>query len=291
MSFKPSRILINGRFVNSEYSVSIFSPSFQYGLNVFEGIRAYVQEKGGLKVFMLSEHCKRLIKSSELLGFNTNLTKEIIEKDINFLLNTENPSEDIYIKYMLCFLEKGNWSKVDNIDRVVFFYPVKSNLCESISSKANFSSFKRISNNSLLPQIKCGANYINSRMAYLETVRFGFDFPLLINENGFVSESSGACIFIIKDGVLSTPASYSHILGSITRNAIIDLVKNNKNIPIKDISETQITRFDVLSADEVFLVGTNVEIRIISEIDNVKFKSEIVHKIINQFKNLVRSLR
>jgi len=39
------------------------------------------------------------------------------------------------------------------------------------------------------------------------------------------------------------------------------------------------------------LVGTNVEIRIISEIDNVKFKSEIVQKIINQFQNLVRSLR
>ncbi len=182
MSFNPSRILINGRFVNSEYSVSIFSPSFQYGLNVFEGMRAYAQEKGGLKVFMINEHCKRLIKSSELLGFKTNLTKEIVEKDINFLLNSENPSEDIYIKYMLCFLGKGNWSKVENIDRVVFFYPVKSNLCESISSKANFSSFKRISNNSLLPQIKCGANYINSRMAYLETIRFGFDFPLLINE-------------------------------------------------------------------------------------------------------------
>ena len=136
-----------------------------------------------------------------------------------------------------------------------------------------------------------GLEVSSREQQHLETIRFGFDFPLLINENGFVSESSGACIFIIKDGVLSTPASYSHILGSITRNAVIDLVKNNKNIPIKDISETQITRFDVLSADEVFLVGTNVEIRIISEIDNVKFKSEIVQKIINQFQNLVRSLR
>jgi len=290
MSFNPSRILINGNFSEVENCVSVFSPSFQYGLNVFEGIRAYRKLNGDLNVFLLHEHSKRLIKSAELLGFNIHLTPEDIEKDVTLLLNTENPSEDIYIKYLLSFLGQGSWSQVNKIDRVVFFYPLKSNLCTSnLSSTANFSSFKRISNNSLPPQIKCGANYMNSRMAFLESNRFGFDFPLLINENGFISESSGACIFIIKSGILLTPDSSSHILGSITRNFIIDLVKNNKDIPIKNIEEAQLTRFDILSADEVFLVGTNVEIRVISEIDNMKFNSEIVQKIIYYFEKFVRS--
>ena len=64
---------------------------------------------------------------------------------------------------------------------------------------------------------------------------------------------------------------------------------NNKDIPIKDFSEAQLTRFDILSADEVFLVGTNIEIRIISQIDNIKFNSVIVKKIISHFDNFVRS--
>ena len=291
MSFSPSRILINGTFSKSDLRVSIFSPSFQYGLNIFEGIRAYRQNDGTIKTFMVHSHIDRLINSSKLIGFNIDLNSKLIQDDINFLLEQEKPNKDIYIKYMLCFLGEGNWAQIENIDRVVFFYPLESNLqSQKLSSTANFSSYKRISSNTLSPQIKCGANYINSRMAFLESKRYGCDFPLLINENGYISESSGACIFIIKDNNLLTPNFASDILKSITREVIINLVSDNKIIPIKNIFETQLSRFDILSADEVFLVGTNIEIRIIRMIDNIKFDNKVTTKIIKEFNKLVRSI-
>ena len=127
-------------------------------------------------------------------------------------------------------------------------------------------------------------------MAFLESKRYGCDFPLLINENGYISESSGACIFIIKDNNLLTPNFASDILKSITREVIINLVSDNKIIPIKNIFETQLSRFDILSADEVFLVGTNIEIRIIRMIDNIKFDNKVTTKIIKEFNKLVRSI-
>ena len=192
---------------------------------------------------------------------------------------------------MLCFIDDSNWAKTEQIDRVVFFYDLKSNLeIPSKTSSANFSSFKRLSNNSIPPQIKCGANYINSRMAFLESKRFGFDFPLLINENGFISESSGSCIFIIKNKILFTPHSSSHILDSITRKKIIELVNGDQETKIKEVKETQLTRFDILSAHEVFLVGTNIEIRPIVKIDNIRFNTEITNQIIRAFSKLVRDI-
>lgn len=289
MTFSPSKILINGKFVNSEFSVSVFSPSFQYGLNVFEGIRSYLQDDGSSVPFLLEEHAKRLIQSARLIGFECKIDINTILNDINILLEESKIDKDIYIKYLLCVLGEGNWSQVDCIDRVVFYYPLKSNLNNSqLNSTANFSSIKRISNNAMPPQIKCGANYVNSRMAALESARSGFDFPFLLNENGFISESSGSCIFIIKEKVLLTPYISSHVLSSITRNKIIKMANN---IPqIKKIVETNLTRYDILSADEIFLVGTNIEIRPITFIDGHKFIPNITLDIMYKLSKLVRTL-
>ena len=84
--FSPSPILINGNLVESDssYAVSVFSPSFQYGLNVFEGIRVYVNEKKYYP-FLLDQHINRLIESSKLLMINDTPDGREIENDINLL--------------------------------------------------------------------------------------------------------------------------------------------------------------------------------------------------------------
>ena len=80
------------------------------------------------------------------------------------------------------------------------------------------------------PTIKCGANYINSRLAHLDAVKNGFDTALLINNNGTISESTGACFFGIKNNKLITPPISSSILDSITRKTIIQISKKLLNI-------------------------------------------------------------
>ena len=120
------------------------------------------------------------------------------------------------------------------------------------------------------PKIKCGANYINSRYAHLEAQSRGFDSAILLDRNGFVSEAPGSCIFIIKDGILKTPPIFSSVLRSITRDSIIKFSKKSLNI---ETIEQSLTRIDLLTADEIFLCGSAMEISKVNRIEN--------HKIIN----------
>ena len=60
---------------------------------------------------------------------------------------------------------------------------------------------------------------------------------------------------------------------------------------IKKVVESNLSRYDILSADEIFLVGTNIEIRPITFIDGHKFKPNITLEIMDKFNKLVRTLK
>ena len=95
--FKPSKAIINGKISDniSNQCVSIFSPSFQYGLTIFEGIRAY-NTSDGMKPFLVDEHIKRLVRSWKLLGLGEIPAEKIVEDDINLLLTFLEKKENIY---------------------------------------------------------------------------------------------------------------------------------------------------------------------------------------------------
>ena len=126
------------------------------------------------------------------------------------------------------------------------------------------SKWERINENSMPPTIKCGANYINSRLAHLDAVKNGFDTALLINNNGTISESTGACFFGIKNNKLITPPISSSILDSITRKTIIQISKEllNINTEIREVKLEEIELFE-----EIFLCGTSIEIFPVAKIN------------------------
>ncbi len=269
MGFEPIKILINGEELSSDddRQVSIYSPSFQYGLSILEGLRGYSHE-GKIKLWELEPHIKRLIRSSKLIGFDlpVNIEKEI-ENDV-YKLTKNIPAEDIYLKFLLSYIQEGSWNTTRTPDRVAFIYPLKSNLRTSNnfpSAKGEFTSYERINANSLSPYIKCGANYINSRLAFLE-VNFNREetiYPIFLTKNGLISESSGSAVFIIKKNKLITPPIKNDILPSITRNFLIEKICPQINL---QVVEKDINRWELLDSEGVFLVGTNVEILNISNI-------------------------
>ena len=287
--------LVNGGLVKKDdcMQVSVFSPSFQYGLTVFEGIRGYITEKGCIRLFKLHEHIARLIRSADLIQFNININEDKIEKDIYKLIEENKPKEDFYIKYMLCILNEGTWSSCSPIDRVCFLYTSKSNLRSKgyPTCKADFTSVFRIDNNSMPPKIKCGANYINSRLGYLDVNNNNKDnkdkfFPIFLNSSGYVTESSGSCLFIISGDTIKTPPISSSILESITRKHIIEIARSICDLSILEI---ELDRWDILGADILFLAGTSIEIRVVEEVNGKKYKlnNHILQIIINEFKRSI----
>ena len=71
---------------------------------------------------------------------------------------------------------------------------------------------------------------MNSRLAHIEAVENKFDTALLLDNKGFISESTGSTIFLVKNNKLFTPSLDSSILDSITRKSIIELADKLHNI-------------------------------------------------------------
>jgi len=100
-------------------------------------------------------------------------------------------------------------------------------------------------------------------MAKIEAVRAGCEEALMLNHKGEVAECTGDNIFIIKNGVLTTPPIDAGILEGVTRNVVLELAVK-LGIPAK---ETPFTRHDVFVADECFLTGSGAELIPVVSID------------------------
>lgn len=271
-SFTPSSVIFNGESIPArEMHINPFSPSFQYGLNVFEGVRGYLDSDGQIIPLLLDEHLKRLESSARLMRLDKELNIDRVKRDVEMLLSNEPPDKDIYIKIMVFTNSDAAWSYTGDVDTCVFYYGLASALrAESPRTvEGKICSFRRIDANVFPPKIKAGPNYINSRLGFLEVnppeSNSGSRFPLFLNSDGFVSESSGSCLFLAKEGRLVTPGLNASILPSITRRHLLDYFKGIEGDVV--VSEGDVDRWDLYDADEVFVCGTNIEVASMVEID------------------------
>jgi branched-chain amino acid aminotransferase len=124
------------------------------------------------------------------------------------------------------------------------------------------SSYTRHHVNITMCKAKANGNYLNSMLALQEALDCGYDEALLLDNEGYVSEGSGENIFIVRNGVLSTPDLASALEG-ITRETIFVLAKE-KGL---EVLEKRITRDEVYIADEAFFTGTAAEVTPIRELD------------------------
>jgi branched-chain amino acid aminotransferase len=117
------------------------------------------------------------------------------------------------------------------------------------------SSVPRNSTNALDPRVK-SLNYLNNILARMEAVDAGVSEAIMLNAAGMVAEATGDNVFIVRDGVVATPPPHAGILAGITRGVVLDLAAK-VNIPV---SQRDLTRYDLYTADECFLTGTAAEV-------------------------------
>ncbi len=229
-------IWFDGKIVDvNDAKINVLSPTSQFGLNVFEGIRCYWNKQSQqLYAFRLEDHLKRLKRSQKLL-------------------------QTLFVDGF------GSWSSASPVNMIIS--PIQKAKTNPEYNKKGLncciSSWRRISDSSLSPRIKCGANYINSRMAQLEALKNGYDTAIFLNAHETVSEGPGSCLFMVKDGVLYTPLLTDSVLESITRDTVM---KISKVLGI-DTIERSIDRTELYTCDEAFLCGSAMEITPIFSID------------------------
>ncbi len=98
---------------------------------------------------------------------------------------------------------------------------------------------------------KTGSLYPNSGRMIIEAHKRGFDNALARDMNGNVAETASSNIFIVKDGVVFTPAPNGTFLAGITRARVIGLLRDAGY----EVREATVTVEDVADADEIFTSG------------------------------------
>ena len=235
---------------------------------VFEGIRGYLNpDDGSVAIFRLTEHMERLQTSMRLLRMHSQFSTEELSKALLELARANGASDDIYLQ-PLAFTAGTFWGSRAALDQapeiLITMRPTESALLSGRTLTAGVSSWARIDDTAMPPRIKALPNYLNSRLGANEAARHGYDAPIFLNQQGKVSESSGSCIFLVRNGVAITPPVTASILESITRASVIELLRDALGVTVQ---ERAVDRTELYVASEVFLCGTAMEIAPIAEID------------------------
>lgn len=264
---KDRVIWLDGEILHvNDAKINVLSPTAQFGLNVFEGIPCYWNdEKKQLFAFRLGDHYKRLKRSQRLLQLQDKYTALELKKAFIDVIKANDYRENISVRQTLFVDGFGSWGSEERVSMFVAPIPRAKTSVEYNKKGLHccVSSWRRINDNTLSPRIKCGANYINSRMAQREALRNGYDTTIFLNDLGKVAEGPGSCLFLVRDGKLVTPMITDSVLESITRDTILTLAKEMGIM----VEERTVDRTELYMCEEAFLCGSAMEITPVYSVD------------------------
>ncbi len=250
-----NKVYLNGKLVDKAQAVvSVFDHGLLYGDGVFEGIRVY-----NGKVFLLEEHVDRLYESAAAIRLEIPMTRP----DMAAAVRDTAGANGIADGYVRLVVTRGAGTlgldpkKTANPQIIVIADTISLYPHEMYEQGLKLITASTIRNHpqALSPRIK-SLNYLNNILAKVEGSDAGCVEALMMNHLGHVAECTGDNIFIVKNGILSTPSTDSGILEGITRNCVIRLAREAGI----EVRETTLIRHDIYVADECFLTGTAAEV-------------------------------
>ncbi len=256
------KIHLNGRLVpEKDAKVSVFDHGLLYGDGVFEGIRAYAG-----RVFMLEAHLDRLYQSAKAIDLKIPVTPAKLAADVVAACKA-NRVKDGYIRLVVTrgvgTLGLNPYTckrpQVIIIAGTIQLYPKE--LYETGMAIVTVGTIRNHTE-AINPRIK-SLNYLNNILAKIEAINAGVAECLLLNPQGFVAEASGDNVFAVQGKTLVTPPTWCGALRGVTRDVVMDLARAEGLTVREDV----LTRYDLYTADEVFLTGTAAEIIGVTTLD------------------------
>ncbi len=277
---------------NSFPGLPLVNYTTQYGMGCFEGLKAYPQKDGSLKLFRPDENAARMFKSMKGLMMPPfpekmflEASKTVVKKNMACGFAPEYDSEwekDNYITGHAVYLRPFTYSEpaiglgVSNRPWVVIVATPVGAYFAPGNSKAVVTDKARATPNGT-GWIKCNANYVIPILAKKEAVNAGYMEAIFLDsvEKKYVEEGSSCNIFFkLKDGTLITPELGDTILPGINRKSVIELAGDmgtkveERKVPIAEVME---------KADECFVTGTAAGVSYIESI-TLKGKTLVLNK-------------
>jgi branched-chain amino acid aminotransferase len=264
-------IWFNGKLVPWEKAtVHVLAHALHYGSSVFEGIRAY-QTHRGVAIFRLREHTRRLLDSAKIYRMTLPFSAGQLDEACRQVIAANGLARGAYIRPVAFrgYGEIGVTPKNEPPTEVAVaaweWGKYLGHESEEQGVDVCVSSWHRVAPNTLPALAKAGGNYLSSQLIGAEARRLGFQEGIGLAPDGTLSEGSGENLFLVKDGVLLTPALAHSVLGGITRDTVIRLARE-RGIEVR---ECALPRELLYIADEAFFTGTAVEITPIRSVDRL----------------------
>lgn len=256
------KVFLNDSLVDqADAKISVFDHGLLYGDGIFEGIRLYKS-----CIYKLDEHLDRLDKSARAILLKLPKTLDAIaQATVDTCL--ANNLVDGYIRILVTRgvgtlgLSHKNCKEAQLVviaDKIAL-YPEEY---YQKGLKIITSPTRRINPAALPPMVK-SLNYLNNIMAKADAMQSGCLEAIMLNDQGYVAECTGDNIFIRHGKRWYTPPTSAGALKGITRGAVMDLMAENG----LECVESNLTRYDIWTADEMFLTGTAAELIPVVDVD------------------------
>ena len=266
---ETGKIWMNGTLVDwREAKIHIASHVIHYGSGVFEGARCYDTLQGPA-CFRLDAHMRRLVDSARIYRMDLPYDQRALTEATLDLIRV-NGFKACYIRPLVY---RGYHSLGVNphpcpVDVAIMLwewgaYFSQEALEEGLDVK--ISTWARNAPNTTPAMAKSVANYANAQLIKMEAIADGYAEGIALDTQGNLSEGSGQNLFMVREGIIYTPPIGSSVLWGITRDSVITLARDLGF----EVREQTLPRETLYMADEVFFVGTAVEVTPIRSVDRV----------------------
>ena len=258
-----TQVWVNGLVPRAQAAVSVLDSVVQGGDAVWEGLRV----RDG-RVLQLNEHIQRLRDSAHALAFDSIHSSEDIVAAVFATLEANGMCDGVHARMTLSRGLKSTSGMDPRLNvhgpTLIVLPEYKGMVYGSAGIRLITASTRRNSPATLDSKIH-HANLLNNILAKIEANVAGADDAVMLDLDGFIAETNATNIFVIRNGVLSTPHATACLPG-LTRSFVIDLAAE-MNIPIH---ERQLSLTELYTADEAFTTGTMGGLAHVVEVDGRK---------------------
>lgn len=236
--------------------IDIEDRGYQFGDGIYEVVGIY-----GGKLFLMDEHLQRLKRSARELSIKLPFTMADIKQDLIELTKVNDVIEGLlYLQITRGVAPRTHELPVEKVEPMVVAYT---------KELGDLTELQDMGSTAILQEdirwLRCDVKTLNllpNTMAKQRAVEQGA-VEAILHRGEVVTEASSSNVFIIKDGIVYTHPANNFILNGITRQKVIQILQE-LNILVKEVPYT-VT--DLLSADEVFITATKLDVVPINSVD------------------------
>jgi branched-chain amino acid aminotransferase len=265
-----------------EAKLHVLSHGLHYASAVFEGERAYSGN-----IFHLQEHTERLIASGKLLGFDIPYTADEINAACIETVR-KNGLTDAYIR-PLAWRGTEQLAVSAQLTRIhlmiaVWAWPNLFGADRMKGVRLDLAKWRRPAPDTAPTASKAAGLYMIGTLSKHEAEAKGFDDAIMLDFKGDLAEGTGANMFLVIDGKVTTPTPICFLDG-ITRRTVMGLARARQ----MEVVERTVKVEELGQASEVFLAGTAAEVTPVRQIaDHHYTPGQITETLLADYEALVR---